>query len=109
MVRKKTRLVHSLKLKNFLVECGLEPLEEIENPFRENFKSWKFANTKEFEQLMDVYTQEPKSFEDICRYISEKANEGIIFYLVDSTRGLDFNKCNFLVHEKTNRIFIVKK
>lgn len=108
MVRKKTRLVHSLKLKNFLVECGLEPLEEIENPFRENFKSWKFANTKEFEQLMNIYTSEPMTFEEICQYVSEKASEGILFLLVDNSRNTEYSECKFYLYEKKRKIIIVK-
>ena len=108
MVRKKTRLVHSLKLKNFLVECGLEPLEEIENPFRENFKSWKFANTKEFEQLMNIYTSEPMTFEEICQYVPEKASEGILFLLVDNSRNTEYSECKFYLYEKKRKIIIVK-
>lgn len=109
MVHKKTRLVHSLALKNFLVECGLEPIEEIENPFRDGFHSWRFFDNREFKELMDIYTSEPMTFEEICQYVSEKANEGILFLLVDNSRGLDFAECKFLAHEKTRRIFILRK
>ena len=56
----KTRIIHSLALKNFLVKNGLEPLEEIENPFHDGFKSWIFEDTKEFRRLMDIYCTNSK-------------------------------------------------
>lgn len=105
----KTRLVHSIQLRDFLIECGLEPLEEIDNPFREGFKSWRFVNNKKFKELMEVYTSEANTFEEICSYISEKANEGIIFYLIDNSKGADAHDCKFLIHEQTRKIFILRK
>lgn len=61
MVQKsKTKVVHSLRLKNFLVANGLEPLEEIPSPFREGFVSWVFENNKELRRLMDIYCSNSK-------------------------------------------------
>lgn len=54
----KTRVIHSLKLKNFLVNNGLEPLEEIDNPFRDGFNSWVFEDTEDFKRVMDIYFNE---------------------------------------------------
>lgn len=108
MVHKKTRLVHSLALKNFLVECGLEPIEEIENPFRDGFHSWRFVDNREFKELMDIYTSEPMTFEEICQYVSEKASEGILFLLVDNSRNTEYSECKFYLYEKKRKIIIVK-
>lgn len=105
----KTRLVHSIQLRDFLIECGLEPLEEIDNPFREGFKSWRFVDNRNFKELMEVYVSGSKDFNEICEYISEKANEGIIFYLVDNSRGTDVHECKYLIHEQTRKIFMFRK
>lgn len=51
----KTKVVHALKLKNFLVANGLEPLEEIDSPFKDGFKSWIFEDTKELRKLINIY------------------------------------------------------
>lgn len=61
MVQKsKTKTIHCLRLKKFLVENGLEPLEEIESPFCDGFSSWVFENTKELRRLMDIYCSNSK-------------------------------------------------
>ena len=61
MVQKnKTKIIHSLRLKKFLVENGLEPLEEVESPFMDGFSSWIFENTKELRRLMNIYCANSK-------------------------------------------------
>lgn len=56
----KTKVVHALRLKNFLVANGLEPLEEIDSPFKDGFKSWIFEDTKELRKLINIYCANSK-------------------------------------------------
>ena len=56
----KTKVVHALRLKKFLVANGLEPLEEIDSPFKDGFKSWIFEDTKELRKLINIYCANSK-------------------------------------------------
>lgn len=109
MVSQKTRLIHSKSLKEFLQEeCGLEPIEEVDNPFREGFKSWKFTVNKQFNEAMDEWYSLEVEFEEICSFISTEANEGRLYVIIDKSQGQRDKDCNYRIHRNTRKIFKVK-
>lgn len=105
----KTRLIHNIKVKEYLHLCGIEPIEEVDNPFRKGFKSWRYYVVPELREALDEYYTREMTYEEVCRYISEEANDGRIHALVDHSGGLANEQCIFKVNAKKNLIIKVKK
>lgn len=40
----KTKVIYSLRLMNYLIECGCELLEIRQHPFKKKFKCWVFVD-----------------------------------------------------------------
>lgn len=109
MVHKKTRLVHSLALKNFLIECGLEPIEEIENPFRENFFSWRFADTKQLNKLINIYMSERIDFKELCNFMLIEIQDERLYFLKDLAPKLPMEDCVYLIDKDNRTVYKIKK
>ena len=46
----KTKVIYSLRLMNYLIECGCELLEIRQHPFKKKFKCWVFVDDAKLQQ-----------------------------------------------------------
>lgn len=109
MVHQKTRLIHSLQLKNFLIGCGFEPIEELPNPFKENFLSWKFLKTKEFERLIELYALHHDSFEEMQVFMINEVQNGNLYFLKDLAPKISMEDCVYIIDKEKKFIYKIKK
>ena len=109
MGKYRTRLIHSLAVKNYLHECGIEPIEEVDNPFRVGFKSWRYYVVPEFNEALDEYYTKEMTHDEVCRYIKEEANDGRIHVIIDKSGGVPDKDCIYKVNAKKNLIIKVPR
>ena len=55
MEKQKIKVIYSLKMMNHLTQNGLQFIEIIQHPFKENFKAWVFEDTEELKRLMGEF------------------------------------------------------
>ena len=53
--QKKTKIIYSMKMMQFLLQHGLQFIEIIQHPFKKNFKAWVFEDTEELRRLMEKF------------------------------------------------------
>ena len=46
----KTKVIYSLRLMNYLIECGCELLEIRQHPFKKKFKCWVFVDDAKLQE-----------------------------------------------------------
>ena len=107
--RVQTVTIHSKRLRDFLVELGFEEVEVVDNPFKENFKSWKFEKTQEIKDAMNLYSSESIEFKELCEFIQEKAQEGVLYFLVDLAEGIKSSKVEYKINHKKHIVYRIRK
>lgn len=107
MGKYKTRLIHAKLIKDFLHECGIEPIEEVDNPFREGFKSWRYYVVPEFTEALEYYyNSKEMTYEEVCKYISQEANDGHIHTIIDRSGKAPNDECIFRIIDSKQSIII---
>lgn len=56
----KTKVIYSLRLMNYLIECGCELLEIRQHPFKKKFKCWVFADNAKLQQSIAEFMMTKK-------------------------------------------------
>ena len=111
MVDKKirTRVVHSKKLKDYLVASDFEPVEVIDNPFKVGFNSWVFEVTQELNQAIDLYYADSMDYKELCVFIQEEAKNGVIYTMQDLAPNVKSDKVEYKVNHKKHIVFRLRK
>ena len=57
MNMKKTKIIYSLRLCQFLLEHDCVLLEVIPNPFKVGFKAWRFENNQYLQECIALFME----------------------------------------------------
>ena len=49
------KIIYSMRMMQFLLQHGLQFIEIIQHPFKDNFKAWVFDDTDRLRELMEKY------------------------------------------------------
>lgn len=55
--QKKTKIIYSMKMMQYLLQNRLQFIEIIQHPFKKGFKAWVFEDTQELRDLMKKYSK----------------------------------------------------
>lgn len=99
----KTKLVQSEATKNFLVEQGFEVIEEVPNTFNPNLIGYKFIFSEELVMAINFF-ERPLTYEEVKEFISEEAQRGVFYTVVNHT-SLSDEDCMFVINRDKHKIF----
>ena len=106
---KNFKIIYSKKLMQFLVNHGFEVLEIVPNKHKKGFVAWKFEETKELLEVIDIYNSQDMEFVELCNFISQEALQGKIYLVIDKTSGIDDKDCIYKVNTYYQKIYKFKK
>jgi hypothetical protein len=106
---KNFKIIYSKKLMQFLVSHGFEVLEIVKNKHKKGFVAWKFEETKELLEVIDIYNSQDMEFVELCNFISQEALQGKIYLVIDRSNNTEEKDCVYKVNTHYRKIYKFKK
>lgn len=106
---KSLKVIYSKKLMEFLISQGFEVLEVLPNKHKKGFIAWRFEETEELLEAINIYNSLEMDFAELCNFISQQALEGKIYVVIDRSNGTEDKDCVFKVNTYGRKIYKFKK
>ena len=103
------KIIYSKKLMEFLVSQGFEVLEVVPNKHKRGFIAWKFKETEELLEAVNIYNSKDMDFVEVCNFVSQQALQGVLYEIIDRSDGTEDKDCIFKVNVYGKKIYKFKK
>ena len=103
------KIIYSKKLMEFLVSQHFEVIEVVPNKHKKGFIAWKFKETEELLEAVNIYNSKDMDFVEVCNFISQQALEGVLYEIIDRSDRTEDKDCIFKVNTYGRKIYKFKK